>query len=134
LLIQFRDRTPNKREGNKYSPTEGDWCGWVGTWDDLEQGREGQYRIRFRDNKHGWDTTYPAAELLADGTLVCTTYGHFDRGEKPYILSFRFKIDELDQLAEKIAQKGQPPVANNIGKQTHLYDPDNPEAIRKREQ
>ena len=44
-----------------------DWCGWVGTWDDLKQGREGQYRIRFKDNKHGWDTTYPAAERLADG-------------------------------------------------------------------
>lgn len=133
LLIQFRDRTPNKREGNQHSPTEGDWCGWVGTWDDLKQGREGQYRIRFKDNKHGWDTTYPAAELLADGTLVCTTYGHFDLGKQPYILSFRFKIEALDQLTEKIVKEGQPPVTNHMGKKTYLYDPDQPETIRNRE-
>jgi hypothetical protein len=97
LLIQFRDNTPRNRPGNQMSPTEGDWVGWVGTWSDLKNGYEGQFRIRFKDNKKGWDTTYPAAELLPDGTLVCTTYGHWDEGEQPYILSFRFKTDLLNK-------------------------------------
>ena len=96
LLIQFRDNTPRNRPGNEMSVTEGDWVGWVGSWDDLKNGHEGQFRIRFKDNKNGWDSTYPAAELLPDGTLVCTTYGHWDKGEQPYILSFRFKTDLLN--------------------------------------
>ena len=93
---QIMDNTPRNRPGNEMSPTEGDWVGWVGSWDDLKNGYEGQFRIRFKDNKKGWDTTYPAAELLTDGTLVCTTYGHWEEGEQPYILSFRFKANLLD--------------------------------------
>ena len=96
LLIQFRDNTPRNRPGNEMSATEGDWVGWVGSWNDLKNGHEGQFRIRFKDNTNGWDSTYPAAELLPDGTLICTTYGHWDKGERPYILSFRFKTDLLD--------------------------------------
>ncbi|MCM4162974.1 MULTISPECIES: sialidase family protein [unclassified Arenibacter] len=96
LLIQFRDNTPRNRPGNEMSPTEGDWVGWVGSWNDLKNGHEGQFRIRFKDNTKGWDSTYPAAELLADGTLVCTTYGHWNKEEQPYILSFRFKTDLLN--------------------------------------
>ncbi len=98
LLVQFRDITPWNRPGNEHSPTEGDWVGWVGTWDDLKHGYEGQYRIRFKDNKKGGDAAYPAAELLPDGTLVCTAYGHWDKGEEPYILAFRFEIEALDRI------------------------------------
>lgn len=109
LLIQFRDNTPRNRPGNEMSPTEGDWVGWVGNWDDLKNGYEGQFRIRFKDNTKGWDSTYPAAELLPDGTLVCTTYGHWDKGEEPYILSFRFKTDllnsKLNEQRKKIHDK-----------------------------
>jgi hypothetical protein len=79
------------------SPTEGDWAGWVGTWKDLVKGRPGQYRIRFRDNTEGWDCCYPGVELLPDGTFVVTTYGHWEKGKEPYILSIRVKIGELDQ-------------------------------------
>lgn len=92
LFISFRDTTHE-------SPTQGDWVGWVGTFDDIVNGREGQYRIRFKDNKHRWDTTYPGVEVLPDGTFVVTTYGHWDEGEQPYILSVRFTLDEVDALA-----------------------------------
>jgi len=94
LLISFRDTTHE-------SATKGDWVGWVGTYEDIVNLREGQYRIRFRDNKHKWDCAYPTLELLPDQTIVATTYGHWDEGEKPYILSVRFKIAELDALAKK---------------------------------
>lgn len=97
LLISFRCRSPKtKAEGR---PFEGDWAGWVGTWDDLEQGREGQYVVRFKDNRKSYDTTYPGVEVQPDGTFVLTTYGHWDEGEQPYLLSVRLKLEELDARA-----------------------------------
>ncbi|MBU2906537.1 glycoside hydrolase [Arenibacter algicola] len=112
LLIQFRDNTPRNRPGNVMSPTEGDWVGWVGSWDDLKNGYEGQFRIRFKDNTKDWDSTYPAAELLPDGTLLCTTYGHWDEGEQPYILSFRFKTDLLNNKLTEQRKKALEKIQN----------------------
>jgi len=79
------------------SPVEGDWVGWVGTYNDLKTGKEGQYRIRFMDNIHSWDCCYPGVELLPDGTFVTTTYGHWEKDKQPYIVSIRFRLDELDK-------------------------------------
>jgi hypothetical protein len=89
LFISFRDTT-------HVSPTKGDWVGWVGTWDDIVNGTEGQYRVRIMDNTKGQDCTYPGVELLPDGTFVTTTYGHWTEGEQPYIVSVRFQLGELD--------------------------------------
>lgn len=97
LFISFRDAI---KKGNS-SPSEGDWIGWVGTYDDLIKGQPGQYRVRFKDNHHRWDCAYPGVELLPDGTFVVTTYGHWTKGEPPYILSVRFQLKELDDLAKK---------------------------------
>lgn len=92
LFICFRDTALE-------SPTQGDWFGWVGTFDDILNGNPGQYRIRFKDNLHRWDTTYPGVECLPDGTFVVTTYGHWEKDKSPYILSARFTLDELDKRA-----------------------------------
>jgi len=89
LFISFRDTT-------HVSSTKGDWVGWVGSYDDIVKGTEGQYRIRIMDNTKGADCTYPGIELLPDGTFVTTTYGHWTEGEMPYIVSVRFKLAELD--------------------------------------
>jgi len=89
LFIAFRDMA-------KDSATGGDWVGWVGTYEDIAQNRPGQYRIRFKDNKNRWDSTYPGVEILPDGTFVATTYGHWDEGQSPYIVSIRFNLAELD--------------------------------------
>ena len=89
LFISFRDTTHE-------SPTKGDWVGWVGTYDDILQGREGQYRVRIMDNTKGADCCYPGVELLPDGTFVTTTYGHWTEGQEAYIVSVRFKLAELD--------------------------------------
>ena len=89
LFISFRDTTHE-------SKTQGDWVAWVGTYDDLLHNREGQYRIRLMDNHHQWDCAYPGVEVLPDGTLVTTTYGHWTPGEPPYIVSVRVKLEELD--------------------------------------
>ena len=74
--------------------------GWVGTWEDLYHGRPGQYFLRFKENTKGYDTTYPGVEVLPDGTFVTTTYGHWSKGQQPYILSVRLKLSELDHLAK----------------------------------
>ena len=91
LFISFRDTT-------RESITQGDWVGWVGSFEDIVDGREGQYRIRLKDNKHRWDCAYPGVEILPDGTFVCTTYGHWTEGQTPWNLSVRFKQDDLDAL------------------------------------
>jgi len=92
LVATFRDTTLE-------SPTQGDWVAWVGTYDDVANNREGQYRVRLMDNLHGWDCCYPGFECLPDGTFVATTYGHWTEGEEPYIVSVRFTLDEIDTLA-----------------------------------
>ena len=98
LFISFRCISPKQSRADR--PFEGDWVGWVGTWDDIVQGRNGQYSVRLKDNTKGYDTAYPGVEILPDGTFVTTTYGHWDQGEAPYILSVRLKLSELDLLRE----------------------------------
>jgi hypothetical protein len=92
LLISFRDMTHE-------SPTHGDWVAWVGSFDDIVKGLEGQYRVRLMDNTKSADCAYPGVEVLPDGIFVVTTYGHWTEGEQPYIASVRLKLDELDRLA-----------------------------------
>ncbi|MEC7802628.1 MAG: sialidase family protein [Verrucomicrobiota bacterium] len=99
LFISFRCRSPKKLAGTR--TYEGDWVGWIGTWDDLVQGKHGQYSIRLKDNKKSYDCAYPGLELLPNGTFVVTTYGHWSAGQAPYILSVRLRLDELDRMAKK---------------------------------
>ena len=94
LFISFRDMTHD-------SPTRGDWVAWVGKYDDIVKGAEGQYRVRLMDNTKGTDCAYPGVEVLPDGTFVTTTYGHWTQGESPYIVSVRLKLGELDAKASK---------------------------------
>ena len=91
LLISFRDTT-------RKSPTKGDWVAWIGRYEDIIAGREGQYRIRIKKNHKSSDCAYPGVEILSDGTFVLTTYGHWTPKEQPYILSVRVRLDELDKL------------------------------------
>jgi len=101
LFIAFRDT-------NRQSPTNGDWFGWVGTYDDLVQGRPGQYRVRLMHNTKGWDCGYTGVEVQPDGTLIATTYGHWTEGEKPYIVTVRFTLAELDAKARRLAGAAHP--------------------------
>ncbi len=94
LFISFRDTTLE-------SPTKGDWVAWVGRYDDIVQGREGQYRVRLMDNHRGGDCAYPGVVILPDGTIVTTTYGHWQPGKMPYVVSVRLTLDELDALSRQ---------------------------------
>jgi len=110
LFITFRDTT-------HISPTQGDWVGWVGRYEDIVMGQEGQYRIRLMDNTKSADCAYPGLELLPDGTFVTTTYGHWIKDEQPFIVSVRFKLEEIDRLARSHIEKksiGYGPALQNV--------------------
>ena len=94
LFISFRDTTHE-------SPTKGDWVAWVGTYEDIVKSAEGQYRVRLMDNTKGGDCAYPPVEILPDDTIVTTTYGHWTKGQSPYIVSVRLKLSELDAMSKK---------------------------------
>ena len=98
LFISFRDMAAS-------SPTKGDWVAWVGSYDDLINGRDGQYRVRLMDNHNKWDCAYPGVEVLPDGTIVTTTYGHWIEGEPPYVVAVRLKLEELDRMAKDQGSK-----------------------------
>ncbi len=84
------------------SPTFGQYMAWVGTYDDIRNGRPGQFRIHLL--KHcidgGWamrDTGYSGVECLPDGTILCTTYTqHTPANVGRSIVATRFKLSECD--------------------------------------
>ena len=103
-LIAFRNRTVG-------DPLIGQYMAWVGTWEELESGLEKGYRIHLLEHHgpagnagiNGWpDTGYSGVELLADGTIVCTTYSrHFADSRLSSVVATRFKISETDALLEQ---------------------------------
>ena len=94
LFVSFRDMAQG-------SPTWGDWVAWVGTFEDLVAGRDGQYRLRLKDNLVRADCGYPGVLRLPDGTIVATSYGHWEEGAAPYVLSIRLSMQELDERARR---------------------------------
>ena len=93
-FISFRDNT-------RQSPTRGDWVAWVGKYEDIVKGNQGQYRVRLMDNHKSFDCAYPGVLILPDATIVTTTYGHWTPGEAPYVVSVRLKLTELDAMHHK---------------------------------
>lgn len=118
LFITFRSierdkqKTKKNNSGNKSWFSEG-WVAWVGTYEDLRNGREGQYRIKLAHTylakqtkpelSSNADTGYCGNVVLDDDTIVTSTYGCF--GEKlangtykTYVVSKRIKLADTDKL------------------------------------
>ena len=92
LVIAFRDVALQ-------SPTAGHFVAWVGRYDDIREGRPGQYRIKLLHSHAGRDCGYPGMELLPDGTIVATTYIKYRAGPAQHsVVSTRFKLEETDTL------------------------------------
>lgn len=90
IIAAFRDMAPG-------SPTKTHFVAWVGTYDDLQRGRPGQYRIKLLHSYAGPDCGYPGLEILPDGTIVALTYVKYRPGpEKHSVVAVRFKIEEAD--------------------------------------
>lgn len=95
LVIPFRDMAAD-------SPTGGHFVAWVGTYDDILNRREGQYRVKLLHSYNGSDCGYPGLELLPDDTFVATTYVKYRPGpEKQSVVSVRFKLEEFDAKARR---------------------------------
>jgi len=122
-LVFMRDFSP-LHVGN---PTHGDWVAWMGTFADLEAGREGQYRLRLRrnygnsTNNNIGDCGYTGVELLPNGQVLAVTYGHWflapdsvhpnhpdGRGMPPFILQARLDPKQLDAWAKDPARLTKP--------------------------
>jgi hypothetical protein len=99
LVVCFRDTGPN-------SPTKDHVVAWVGRYEDIVSGAAGQYRIKLLHSHDGNDCGYCGLERLADDTLVATTYVKYRPGpEKQSIVSVRFKLPEIDELAKSGAAR-----------------------------
>ncbi len=127
LFITFRsiERGQRAKKANGFKlfntkkwASEG-WVAWVGTYDDLKQGNEGQYRIKlahiYKDGQTApeysanADTGYCGNVVLPDGTIVTSTYGKFspekltsDGKYKTYICSKRINLNDTDELAASL--------------------------------
>lgn len=97
------------RDMSKTSQTYGHYVAWVGRFEDITEGREGQYRIKLlhnasRTEKDGpgngnRDCGYSDLEVLPDGTIIATTYIKHQPGpEKNSVINTRFKLPETDAL------------------------------------
>jgi hypothetical protein len=93
LVIAFRDQAP-------HSPTLGHFVAWVGSYEDIRQGRPGDYRIKLLHSFAGRDCGYPGMELLSDGAILATTYIKYWNDERRHsVVCTRFKLSETDSLA-----------------------------------
>ncbi len=88
------------RDVAEKSPSKGHFAAWVGTYNDLIEQREGQYRIKLL---HSFKTTeYPGLAVLSDGTFVATNSVSYRDGENYSVVSTRFKLEEIDKLVKQI--------------------------------
>ena len=90
LVICFRDKAIG-------SSTHNHFVAWVGTYDDIVQGKEGQARLKLLHHYgRPGDTGYPGVELLEDDTIVAATYVKYrDDAAKNSVVSVRFRLDEV---------------------------------------
>lgn len=87
------------RDVAKRSPSKRHFVAWVGTYDDIINGREGQYRIKML---HSFDSTmYPGLSVLPDGTVVAISSVVYCKGEKHSVVQTRFNIREIDKMYKK---------------------------------
>ena len=130
LFITFRSIERNRKmvkkmrkDGGKKTWYSEGWIAWVGTYDDLKNGNEGQYRIKiahtYLDHQNApslsenADTGYCGNVVLNDGTIVTSSYGIFspeekeegkyktDKGRqkrKTFIVSKRIRLSDVEKL------------------------------------
>lgn len=127
LFITFRSVERGKKAAEN-SPIENrdgwmseGWVAWVGTYDDIKNGTEGQYRIKLahtylklqqtKDYAANSDTGYCGNVVLDDGTIVTTSYGCFDKDDKinlfenrTFIVSKRINLNDIDKLAKALSE------------------------------
>lgn len=118
LVISFREITYDLNGNNIFDGNSdwlaGEWVVWVGTYEDLMEQRDGQYRIEiakdYSNNAKSGDTGYAGVVVLEDGTFIMDSYGHWDEEfsnswtggittDLCYIKQAKFKLSEIDNMA-----------------------------------
>lgn len=90
------------RDTGLKNSTKTHFVAWVGKYEDIIAGRDGQYRLKLLHSYKGGDCGYPGLELLPDGTFVATTYIKYRAGpEQNSVVSARFNLQETDKLAKE---------------------------------
>ena len=70
---------------------------------DFRLGSDSQFIAQFKPRDAAKTGTFGTVrEILADGTIVTTTYGHWDPSQQPYIRAVRLTLAELDERASRI--------------------------------
>ena len=115
LVVTFREIRYDLNGNNKFDGGSDwicdDWGVWVGTYEDLMNQEEGQYRIRIEEdwanNAKSGDTGYAGLVVLEDGTFIMNSYGHWDKDyslswgggvttDRCYIKQAKFKLGEFE--------------------------------------
>ncbi len=97
LVVAMRDTLRNAS-----SPSLGHFILWIGRYEDIIQGRDGQYRVKLLHSHAGGDCGYPSLQKTPDGTIIATTYIKYAAGpELQSVVSTRFRMEELDGLLAK---------------------------------
>lgn len=98
LVVCFRDT-------GRASPFKNHFVAWVGRYEDIAAGREGQCRVKLLTSHAGGDCGYPGVEVLPDGAILATTYvKHRPGPEKHSVVSVRFTLKEIDERMKKPAE------------------------------
>ena len=125
LVITFREIQYDQNDNNQFDGTNdwmaGDWVAWVGTYEDLMEQNDGEYRILlcedWANNRYSGDTGYTGLTVLPDGTFVMDSYGHWDKDfsqswkgtdgsgynvktDLCYIMQAKFKLSDIDGSEE----------------------------------
>ena len=94
---------------------------WVGTYDQLINQEDGEYRILLAEdwtsNAKSGDTGYAGVAVLDDGTFIMDTYGHWDKEfsqnwpggvttDRCYIKQAKFKLGEVEYANGLIDRSG----------------------------
>jgi hypothetical protein len=90
LVIVFCNASPRSQD-------KGGFIVWVGTYDDIKQGRPGQYRVSLR--KTFKDGCYSHIHLFPDDTNRATNYANYRKDDVVCsIISVCFKTSRLDAM------------------------------------
>ena len=114
--INFHDNNPNLGWTDTREDASRGWVAWIGDYEDLKKGEEGcgdmLVKLAHTYGTSGTeitefanaDTGYAGLVVLADGTVVTTSYGTFspvgsELGGKTYVMTKRFKVNDLASYA-----------------------------------
>ena len=125
LLVTFREINYDLNGNNRFDGgndwNAGDWVAWVGTYDQLINQEDGEYRILLAEdwanNAKSGDTGYAGVAVLDDGTFIMDTYGHWDKEfsqnwpggvttDRCYIKQAKFELGEVEYANGLIDRSG----------------------------